>query len=399
MSEALAHALEELTTCAVETTGFRAEAISPDALKRVLHKETSAGSSPDRIAVDARRREPRLVGVVHQAISVGETFFFRHPEQFDFIASHVQRRPRLEGQGIRAWSAGCATGEEAYSVAACLLGSRLPGDADPAVLGTDLVERNVVVAGMALYRPWSVRSSAPIRHPVFRPGDGPLHRVADPVRAVTRFESRNLLDVTLPALAPFDVILCRNVLVYFSPSAAFEVCRNLAEALAPGGILLFGTMDLVEAPPFLERIGPPELQVFQAKTKKRTVPPSSRPSRPKPVSIPPPAPPPPPVLTPSRADPALAHLAALDLIDRGEDARANETLKNLQAAAPDYVPGILERALLCARTGQEDVSRELMRLVLRIAVGLSLDEPVEGPQVLPARFYISSAEAFLERAG
>jgi chemotaxis methyl-accepting protein methylase len=394
-SGAVANALAELATCAVETTGFRGEAISPEAIRRVLRKEMSAGASPEQVIADAHRRDPRLVCALHQAISVGETFFFRQPEQFDYIASHVQLQRRPAGQGVRAWSAGCATGEEAYSVAACLLGSRLPGDGEPTVLGTDLVERNIIVAGMALYRPWSVRTQAPIRHSVFRPAEGPLYRVADPVRAVTRFESRNLLDFTPPELAPFDVILCRNVLVYFTPAAAHEVCRNLSEALAPGGILLFGTMDLVEAPAFLERIGPPELQIFQMKAKRPQAPPE-RASRvaPRPVV---------PLLQVKpepkvRADPALAHLAALDLIDRGEDTRADEQLKLLQTTAPDYVPGIVERALLCARLGQEDLSRELMRLVLRIAAGLSLDEPLEGPQVLPVRFYVASAEAFLERA-
>src|SRR5205823_10907413 len=83
----------------------------------------------------------------------------------------------------------------------------------------------------------------------------------DRVRKVTRFRIHNLLD-PMPD-APFDLIFCRNVLVYFSPAAAKKAVRHLAAALAPGGALLFGAMDIGEPPPDLIAAGPPEMQIFR----------------------------------------------------------------------------------------------------------------------------------------
>ena len=403
---AVSEALAALSACAVETAGFRADALSADALTRVLQKELRSGATAEEVARDATQRDPRLVRVLHQAIVVGETFFFRQPEQFEFIASFIQSDRRADARGLRGWSAGCATGEEAYSLAACLLACLLPGG-PPIVVGSDLVERNVLVARTGIYRPWSVRACAPIQHPIFSSSDGDLYRVSNAVKQVTRFEVRNLLDAGCPDAGPFDLILCRNVLVYFTLEAARVVCRNLAEALAPGGVIVFGTMDIVEPPPMLERIGPSELQIYR-RPAAIDRPAALRVASPQPLARAPVSQPvdarradplPPRKASPEPVEPSVLHLAALELIEQGDDARAEDALGSLQAAAPDYVPGLLERALLCSRTGRRQASLDYMRAVLRLACELPPDASVEGPQVLPARFYVASAEAFLERVG
>ena len=77
---------------------------------------------------------------------------------------------------------------------------------------------------------------------------------------MTRFQVGNLLD------APpgnFDLVLCRNVLGYFAPEAARRACQNLVSALAPGGVLVFGALDLPAAPPGCARVGPAELQIYR----------------------------------------------------------------------------------------------------------------------------------------
>ena len=178
------------------------------------------------------------------AVAVGETSFFRQPEHFAWIARETR------GRRLRAWSAGCATGEEAWSLAATIEGE---------VLGTDLIEGHVAAARAGTYRPWSVR--APLPEAILEPlPDGRL-RVVDRLRAAVRFRRHNLLD---PAPeGGFDLILCRNVLVWFTAEAARFAIANLSAALAPGGCLLFAPLDVDGRLPGLERLRPPELQIHR----------------------------------------------------------------------------------------------------------------------------------------
>jgi chemotaxis protein methyltransferase CheR len=372
-------ALERLIDYAAAWTGFSPDAILPDAVRRAAQ---SLGGSPEELLARAAARDRAVVHALCQAVSVGETFFFRHPDQFRWIASELV--PEVLGSrrsDVRAWSAGCATGEEAYSLAACLL-EAMPPDATVDVVGTDLLERNLKVARQGVYGAWSCRPSGPSLHALLREQPSGRMAVTERVRRATRFELHNLLDRS--PNGPFDLILCRNVLVYFSPGAVRTVMPHLLEALAPGGALLFGPMDLAEPPAGLSRCGAPELQIFRRRdatreqrttTKRRA--PAAAPSRP--------APP----------EPVALHVRALVHIERGEKGVAQRALDELGALVPDYVPGILERALLHVRQGDRAAAAQLMREVLRRTEELPLDDELPGPEPLPVRFYRESASTFL----
>jgi chemotaxis protein methyltransferase CheR len=379
--------LDRLTECAARWTGFSRDAILPDAIRRAAH---SLGAAPEELMERSAAHDPEVVHALCQAVSVGETFFFRHPDQFRWVAGEFI--PELlagKRASVRAWSAGCATGEEAYSIAACLLES-MPREASVEVLGTDLLERNVSAARKGVYGAWSRRPSGPQLHPLYCEEPGGKARIEERVRQVTRFELHNLLD-RAPS-GPFDLVLCRNVLVYFSPEAVRAAVHHLVEALAPGGAVLFGPMDLPETPRGLVLTGPPEMQIYRRPGPQQ---PLARPRATK-EEPPPPAPhrprtPPP--------EPVALHLRALVHIERGEKAVAQRALADLCAQVPDYVPGILERALLHVRQGQRAAAAQLMREVLRRTERLPLDEELPGPEPLPVRFYRESAATFLRGAG
>jgi len=380
--------LDGLSACAAKFTGFSRDAILPDAIRRAVR---SLEADPEDLLSRCAAHDPDVVHALCQAVSVGETFFFRHPEQFRWIVQEwVPERVASQRTGVRAWSAGCATGEEPYSIAACLL-EAMPPDSSIEVLGTDLLERNVTAAREGLYGNWSRRPSGPQLHAVFREQPGGKWRVEDRIRKLARFQLHNLLEKAPDG--PFDLVFCRNVLVYFSPEAVRVAVQHLVDALAPGGAVVFGPMDLPETPRGLTLAGAPELQIYRRpgpeKPRVRAAPAKEMPFVPAPLPRPPTPPP----------EPVALHVRALVHIERGEKTVAERALTDLCAQVPDYVPGILERALLHVRKGERAAAAQLMREVLRRTERLPLDEELPGPEPLPVRFYRESASTFLRGSG
>lgn len=420
MSADVAHALDALAACAVQITGFSPDAIQPSALQRFLARAMAAGSSATQIAAQAKEHDALLVRALTENVTVGETYFFRHPEQFDAVVSDVLTRFDWS-RPFRAWSAGCATGEETWSVASCLHATA-PAGAAFEVTGSDILARNVALAEAGLYGSWSVRRLTPIRFPALARLEDGRHRVLDALRPMTRFRVANLLETT-EADGPYDLIFCRNVLVYFSDDTRREAIRRLRSTLAPDGVLLFGAMDVDGLPEGFVRAGPPELQMYARSDSLRwkPAPAPARVAKPvtkqvtkqasPPVSQPPPSRPPPPrkVAPPAppprprtqdlatTTEPLVLHLEALLLMERGADRDATRVLDELVLAAPEYVAGLVERALLYQRQNSPEAATALMRRVASLAGARPVDEELPGPEPLPARFYVESAEAFLAR--
>ncbi|MFC7736839.1 CheR family methyltransferase [Roseomonas sp. GCM10028921] len=185
------------------------------------------------------------------AVTIGETFFFRDAGQFaalrDTILPGLIAR-RAGSRRLRIWSAGCSTGAEPYSVAILLrrlLGAEVPGWRI-SILGTDISEAALAAAREARFGAWALRGMAAAeRARDFLPVDeGRRWELRPEHRWSLRFERQNLLgllDGTLPlGMTGFDLILCRNVLIYFDRSTVPALVRGLGERLAPDGWLLLG---------------------------------------------------------------------------------------------------------------------------------------------------------------
>ncbi len=192
-------------------------------------------------AVVARRiveRDAAAIAALIEHAAVLETAFWRHPEQLAAIARHAASRPGP----ARIWSAGCATGEEPYGVAMALLEAGRRGRGD-AILATDVSARALDAARAATYRDRALRRlPSEVAARWLEPG--PIRRVAPEARALVTFAQHNLVRDPPPAPAPFDVVLCRNVLIYFSPETAAAVLYRLVGALVPGGVLVLGPVEL-----------------------------------------------------------------------------------------------------------------------------------------------------------
>lgn len=186
----------------------------------------------------------RELDALAEALRVGETRFFRHRAHVGalrrVVAPELAAR-RAGERKVRGWSAGCASGEEAYTLA-ILLAEAMPPESgwDLEVLATDISEEALETARAGVYPAAALEEvPAAVRERWFRAGPrrGTV-RVADLLAERVRFERRNLLDPVLPRR--LDVILCRNVLIYFDPAARARTVERLIESLAPGGYLFLG---------------------------------------------------------------------------------------------------------------------------------------------------------------
>jgi chemotaxis protein methyltransferase CheR len=185
-----------------------------------------------------------------QELTVGETYFFRNSEQFDALAEIVVPQ-RMQAKGtaktLRILSAGCASGEEAYSIA-ILLREAIP---DPswsiAVRAVDINPVALENAIRARYSSWALRATPPdVRQKWFR-ADGRELILDEAARLGVRFEERNLADEdeALWQSQSFDVIFCRNVIMYFAPEQARSLLTRIARALRPGGYLFLGHAEIL----------------------------------------------------------------------------------------------------------------------------------------------------------
>jgi chemotaxis protein methyltransferase CheR len=185
------------------------------------------------------------------AVTTNETQFFREPAQLGFLVERVfpewreRAEKRRRSRVVRVWSAGCATGEEPYTLA-MLLADALPAEQGwrIEILATDLSQRVLAVAEAAQ---WSVARAKDVPEHYLkrymlrgvRAQQG-LMKAGPELRALVRCAQVNLNAPFYAVDGPFDLILCRNVLIYFKPERRQPVVDRLARHLAPGGYLLLG---------------------------------------------------------------------------------------------------------------------------------------------------------------
>ncbi|MFH5925812.1 CheR family methyltransferase [Roseomonas xinghualingensis] len=212
-------------------------------------RATGAGNSAGYLSLLEEGEEEWIA--LEAEITIGETFFFRDAGQFDALRDTILPQlisRRAEQRRLRIWSAGCSTGAEPCSVSILL--RRLLGaehrDWSITILGTDISAAALATAQQARFSPWALRGMDPAeRARDFLPIEGGhTWQLRPEHRNTVRFERQNLLgllDGALPlAMTEFDLILCRNVLIYFDRDLVPRLVRALGERLAPDGWLLLG---------------------------------------------------------------------------------------------------------------------------------------------------------------
>lgn len=211
---------------------MRAWDLSPEAFEQQLE--------------DPRRATVLMSGLIDE-ITIKETSLFRHPDELAAIDWHAMlRRAQAAGRSrVRVWCAACSTGQEAYTLAILALEAFGPGPAPVDILATDIARGALADAAAGRYGPRCARQLPAGMHQRWFVPDGGGVRVDEAVRRHVRFARHNLVGDRFPPAneGPFDLVTCRNVLIYFRREQAARTVAGLEGALVPGGRLLLGTAD------------------------------------------------------------------------------------------------------------------------------------------------------------
>jgi chemotaxis protein methyltransferase CheR len=196
----------------------------------------------ERLCAAAARAE---FGALAQELTVAETYFFRNIEQLRAMREHVvPERRRIGGAGhcLRVLSAGCASGEEPHSIAMMLRDVDADTARDLSIRAVDLNPAMIEKARQGRYGPWALRETPPAMRQRWFRSEGATLVLDDAIRGAVKFEQRNLGedDAELWQAGAYDIVFCRNVLMYFTPQGAQALVERIAGAIAPGGYLFLG---------------------------------------------------------------------------------------------------------------------------------------------------------------
>ena len=240
----------------IETTGLayysdKNEALTDRIARRLRHLGLSDCAAYLALLRDRERGEAELDAVI-QELTIGETFFFRHREMFDALRDQVI--PELiernrDGRRLRIWSAGCATGAEPYSIAILLrhdLAPQLVGW-DITIVGTDINRAFLARAREGRFEEWAFRTNPEdLKHTCFVRADKSWI-ITPPFKEGVSFQYHNLVRHPYPSLVnnlfAFDLILCRNVAIYFSHDIVRKIVDQFHRCLVDNGWLLVGAAE------------------------------------------------------------------------------------------------------------------------------------------------------------
>jgi len=220
-----------------------------------LMRETSSSNFADLYSKAKADPTNKLRKKVIDAITTQETSFFRDTTPFELIRHKIlpdliDKRSKMSGNGhpipIRIWSAACSTGQEVYSIG--IAAKEVLVDLnryDVRVLGTDISDKAVAQASYGHYSKLEMdRGMAPDKMPKYFAQEGQSWKIRDEIRALATFKTMNLLE---PFVLPcrYDIVLCRNVAIYFSEQDRIHLFKSISKAMVPDGYLIIGSTESI----------------------------------------------------------------------------------------------------------------------------------------------------------
>jgi chemotaxis protein methyltransferase CheR len=201
------------------------------------------GASSLPVYGDLLRRDPDELDAFLDRVTINVSHLWRHGEQWDALGKEILPEIAARNGRVRAWSAGCSYGAEAFTLAAVC--REAAPKATVTIVGTDLDRRMVERARSGEFSAEDARTApAALLHRHFEPLEGGAWRATRGLRSLVRFEQGDLLRMPVPK-GRYDLIMCRNTVIYFTEDVRDALHARLADALAPGGYLVVGTSERV----------------------------------------------------------------------------------------------------------------------------------------------------------
>lgn len=235
---------EQLLICVEQLLGSQFRETREEEALGVIHERLrETGCDPhvylDRLTSARGGREE--LRELARRLTVGETYFFRHPDQLEAFAEEVMPELLESRRAVRVLSAGSSSGDEAHSLVILALERGYPLK----VVGVDINPESVKKASAGVYTDWGLRATSEQRRQLYFKRQGRSWALNPDVRRCAVFQEGNLTDPRDKVFCeePFDVIFCRNVSIYFSEPTIRVLMRSLTEILSPGGFIFFGTAE------------------------------------------------------------------------------------------------------------------------------------------------------------
>ncbi len=211
--------------------------------RRLTSLRTKRGFDSFTAYFNAITKEPTLLNEFKDRVTINVSEFWRNPNRWSvleqkFIPEMLANMPRL-----KCWSAACSTGEEPYTLAMIL---NEQGSAQADILAMDLDESVLQKAQQGQYLERSVRDVPPNYMKKYFTREGEHYQIASSLKRMIRFRSGNLLLDRFEK--DFDLIICRNVMIYFTEPAKHDLYHKFSASLKPGGILFVGSTEQIFSP-------------------------------------------------------------------------------------------------------------------------------------------------------
>lgn len=244
-----------------------------------LASERNFRSLGELVSALKLNRDDRLARGVVEVMTTNETLFFRDAKPFDLLRDIVLPQlidARPKGRPLRIWSAACSAGQEPYSIAMTIKENAARFGAWPVeIVATDISAAILAKARSGTYSQFEVQRGLPIRFLVkYFTQTGTQWTIHPEIRGMVQFREQNMLE-DMVRLGSFDIVFCRNVLIYFDTDTKQQVLERIARCLAPDGVLFLGGTETVIG--ITSRFGPvPGHRGIYRATARSSIPPAVR---------------------------------------------------------------------------------------------------------------------------
>jgi chemotaxis protein methyltransferase WspC len=224
-----------------QRTGIDAAIVGSGLIRSAIERRMRVHQITDQTAYwHLLTQDPAAVQQLIEVVVVPETWFFRDRSPFQFLVTHVNRLQSSQSPPLKILSVPCSTGEEPYSIAMALIQAGVP-PSQFQIDGIDISQKNIHQAIIGIYPAFSFRNDDEDLKATFFQQVGKTYQLADRVKQLVKFQVGNILaPQTWPMSQCYDIIFCRNLLIYFDQETRQKVLTRLNQLLKPTGVLFVG---------------------------------------------------------------------------------------------------------------------------------------------------------------